>query len=392
MRKNINPFLIPEYLSVLIWTKINGNLFVSSLYSTKPYRALPEEIIRQLWIIRLVDHYGYPESMLRLEYKIQMGVSKKRADIAIISESGHVCIIIEVKQNIDDDARSQLHSYMRNTTATHGAVVSATEFFSFECSESRFITNNNDLPKYGGTLDIFNNLIPEQQINNINIEQLKNKLFIEDFTRIDNKRVKIIIKGSSIIMNNSAMSSYSKLRNAFLDDGVLIDSNLKQNDWQQIFSTLFDSASLPKISILNSSTLSNGQAALAWLLSRSIKFNNNYLSLKELIIESKNFAFSNYKLIEFEKNLARNGIKIKDDFLLLGNTFLKNLLKDSPYENEKYFRDSMLTLTGVTKNNNKIIKINGIACRCISIPLNYFLKIEYEEKLNHENGHQELIQ
>jgi type I restriction enzyme M protein len=42
--------------------------------------AKPEEAIRQLWIVRLTRHYGYPLSRLAVEYPITFGRdSSKRA-------------------------------------------------------------------------------------------------------------------------------------------------------------------------------------------------------------------------------------------------------------------------------------------------------------------------
>lgn len=82
----------------------------------------PEENIRQRWARSLVEEYGYPKSDIEIEYTIQMGSSKKRADIAIFKPgSKHVqdeiVIVVEAKRidvNHSDKQKgeAQLKSYM----------------------------------------------------------------------------------------------------------------------------------------------------------------------------------------------------------------------------------------------------------------------------------------
>jgi type I restriction enzyme M protein len=50
----------------------------------KDIQAKPEEIIRQLWIHRLLNEYRYPLSRLSVEFPITFGRdSSKRADIVV---------------------------------------------------------------------------------------------------------------------------------------------------------------------------------------------------------------------------------------------------------------------------------------------------------------------
>jgi type I restriction enzyme M protein len=74
----------------------------------------PEEAIRQLWIVRLTKHYGYPLSRLYVEYPITFGRdSSKRADIVVFDADRPTVpyIIIEVKQKKAKDGKEQLRSY-----------------------------------------------------------------------------------------------------------------------------------------------------------------------------------------------------------------------------------------------------------------------------------------
>jgi len=82
----------------------------------------PEENVRQRWVRSLVEEYGYPKKDIALEFSIQMGVMKKRADIVIFKAGAkqaqdEIRVIIETKRddvNITDKSKGdgQLMSYM----------------------------------------------------------------------------------------------------------------------------------------------------------------------------------------------------------------------------------------------------------------------------------------
>lgn len=82
----------------------------------------PEENVRQRWARSLVDEYGYSKADLSLEFPIQMGTAKKRADIVIFKPGakqtqGEIVTIIEAKRddvNLSDKNKGegQLKSYM----------------------------------------------------------------------------------------------------------------------------------------------------------------------------------------------------------------------------------------------------------------------------------------
>ena len=45
----------------------NGKAYLKCLVTGKERQAKPEEVVRQLWIHRLVNHYNYPVSRLTIE-------------------------------------------------------------------------------------------------------------------------------------------------------------------------------------------------------------------------------------------------------------------------------------------------------------------------------------
>src|SRR5258708_6973887 len=63
----------------------NGKAYVKCQVRGKDVLAKPEEIIRQLWVHRLIFHYRYPVGRLQIEYTITMGRdTSKRADIVVM--------------------------------------------------------------------------------------------------------------------------------------------------------------------------------------------------------------------------------------------------------------------------------------------------------------------
>ncbi len=70
-------------LEAILFEK-NDRLYFRCPVRNKDILAKPEEAVRQLWILRLTKHYGYPINRLAVEYPITFGRdTSKRADIVI---------------------------------------------------------------------------------------------------------------------------------------------------------------------------------------------------------------------------------------------------------------------------------------------------------------------
>ena len=94
--------------------------YINCLVRGKDVQLKPEERIRQLWLSRLTDRYGYPASRIKVEYPITFGRdSSKRADIVVFDADRPTVpyIIIEVKQANLRDGKEQLRSYAHATGA-----------------------------------------------------------------------------------------------------------------------------------------------------------------------------------------------------------------------------------------------------------------------------------
>lgn len=98
----------------------NGKQYLKCQVRNKEIQAKPEEIVRQLWIYRLLKHYKYPVSRLTVEYPVTFGRdSSKRADIVVFDADRPTVpyLIVEVKQPTAKGGKEQLKSYTHATGA-----------------------------------------------------------------------------------------------------------------------------------------------------------------------------------------------------------------------------------------------------------------------------------
>ena len=79
-------------------------------------KANPEEIVRQLWVYKLIHLYGYKMDEIDLEASVQFGteVGTKAADIIVYTDNAKETpkIIVECKKPKRKDGIEQLKSYM----------------------------------------------------------------------------------------------------------------------------------------------------------------------------------------------------------------------------------------------------------------------------------------
>jgi len=79
-------------------------------------KANPEEIVRQLWVYKLIHQYGYQADEIELEAGVQFGteIGTKAADIIVYTDNtkGTPKVIVECKKPKRKDGIEQLKSYM----------------------------------------------------------------------------------------------------------------------------------------------------------------------------------------------------------------------------------------------------------------------------------------
>jgi type I restriction enzyme M protein len=96
--------------------------YVECLVRGKPIKLTPEEAVRQLYLMVLINDLGYPATRIELEYGVVFGREKKRADICVFDKDKTTTpyILVELKKPKLKDGKEQLKSYCNATGAPMG--------------------------------------------------------------------------------------------------------------------------------------------------------------------------------------------------------------------------------------------------------------------------------
>ena len=117
-------------------------------------KSAPEEIVRQLWVYKLMHQYGYPADEIDLEKGVQFGteIGTKAADIIVYTDATKLTpkIIVECKKPKRKDGIEQLKSYM-NAKGAPVAVWSngADSIILYRPYPAQFDDTLFDIPKRG---------------------------------------------------------------------------------------------------------------------------------------------------------------------------------------------------------------------------------------------------
>ena len=137
-------------------TEKNGKIFLKCQVRDRDILAKPEEIIRQLWLHRLIHNYGYPVQRLSLEHPITFGRdSSKRADIVVFDADRPTVpyLIVEVKQSKLKDGKEQLRSYTHATGAPLALWSNGADSIIWHRKNPNYFVEIPDLPTATQTID-----------------------------------------------------------------------------------------------------------------------------------------------------------------------------------------------------------------------------------------------
>ena len=120
----------------------------------KAVQLKPEELIRQLYVERLLNRYHYPRERVRFEHLVNFGREKKRADIVILDKdrADTPYIIVEVKKPKLQDGKAQLRSYCNATGAPIAVWTNGQQISHYHRRDPNYFEDITDIPNADQTL------------------------------------------------------------------------------------------------------------------------------------------------------------------------------------------------------------------------------------------------
>lgn len=150
--------------------------YVVCIIRDKEIKLTPEETVRQLFLYKLINTYGYNKDRIQLEYGIHFGREVKRADIVILDSNNPLVpyIIVELKKPKLSDGKEQLKSYCNATGAPIGVWTNGEQISYYNRKDPNYFEDITDIPKATEKLsDIINEKITYDQLREI--DKLQNE-------------------------------------------------------------------------------------------------------------------------------------------------------------------------------------------------------------------------
>ena len=114
----------------------------------------PEEVVRQLYAMKLLEDYGYPKQRIKFEHPIHFGREIKSADIVIFDKDRPTVeyIIVEIKKPKLQDGKNQLRSYTNATGAPIAVWTNGGQISHYNRKDPNYFEDITDIPKADQTL------------------------------------------------------------------------------------------------------------------------------------------------------------------------------------------------------------------------------------------------
>lgn len=122
--------------------------FVNCVIRDKEIQLKPEEVVRQLYAVRLMEKYGYAKKRLAFEYSVSFGREKKSADIVVFDKdrTDTAYIIVELKKPRLNDGKNQLRSYCNATGAPIGVWTNGEQISHYNRKDPNYFEDITDIP------------------------------------------------------------------------------------------------------------------------------------------------------------------------------------------------------------------------------------------------------
>lgn len=123
--------------------------YINCLVRKKEIKLTPEEVIRQLYVMVLTEHFGYPIARMELEYAVSFGREKKRSDIVVFDKDQTTTpyIMVELKKPKLKDGKEQLKSYCNATGAPIGIWSNGDSISYYHRKDPNFFEDIPNIPR-----------------------------------------------------------------------------------------------------------------------------------------------------------------------------------------------------------------------------------------------------
>ena len=133
-----------------------GKYFIKCQIKNKYKMAKPEEIVRQLWIYRLLNEYNYPKKRIGVKKTINFAsrIELQAVDIVVFQEDlKHYHILFEIKKSERTAGLEQIKSYCNTEGAPIGIWSNGNEIIRLHKEKPNLFVEIPRIPKISETLE-----------------------------------------------------------------------------------------------------------------------------------------------------------------------------------------------------------------------------------------------
>ncbi|KPJ65380.1 MAG: type I restriction endonuclease subunit M [Coxiella sp. DG_40] len=123
--------------------------YIKCLIRDRDMLLKPEEIVRQLYVSKLIKEYGYPKQRICIEHAVQFGRETKSADIVVFDKDRPTVeyLIVELKKPKLLDGKKQLRSYCNATGAPIGVWTNGGQITYYNRIDPNYFNEIRNIPK-----------------------------------------------------------------------------------------------------------------------------------------------------------------------------------------------------------------------------------------------------
>ena len=136
-------------------SKVENKYYLNCIIRDKEILLKPEEIVRQLYTSKLLNHYKYPKNRIKFEHAVHFGHEVKSADIVIFDKNRPTVeyIIVELKKPKLFDGKKQLRGYCNATGAPIGVWTNGSQISHYNRKDPNYFEDITDIPNLDQTLE-----------------------------------------------------------------------------------------------------------------------------------------------------------------------------------------------------------------------------------------------